>query len=371
MTIQMIDVRGHRARIGQDIDRQIANVVEHGKWIMGPEVSELEQALGAHAGGTFAVGCSNGTDALVLALQALSLQPGEAVICPTFTFVATAEAVAVIGGVPVFADVELDTFNTSAHHVRTAIAQAQSAGLRVAGIVAVDLFGLPAPYADIKAAADEVGAWVIADAAQSFGGMDGSGQPVGSLATITTTSFFPAKPLGCYGDGGALFTEDEDLAQRIRSLQVHGKGFDKYDNVLIGQNSRLDTIQAAILLPKLAILNDEIEARDAIARAYSSSLEGLVKTPLLPVNGKCAWAQYTIRSERRDELKRALTDSGIGNAVYYPKPLHCQSAYSAFVLDGQTFSNADQLATTVLSLPMHPYLSREEQGQVVATLGRA
>ena len=252
--IQLIDVKAHQAIIGQEINENIAAVVEHGKWIMGPEVSALEAAMEEFIGvsGVHAIACANGTDALVMAMQALGLSSGGAVICPAFTFVATAEAVAALGGVPVFADVEPGGFNISPESVRQAAKAAEAEGLRIEGICAVDLFGAPANYDELHAIATELNVWVLADGAQGFGG-EYMGTKVGGAAQMTTTSFFPAKPLGCYGDGGAVFTTDSGHADLLRSLRVHGKGSFKYDNVRIGQNSRLDTLQAAILLPKLRI----------------------------------------------------------------------------------------------------------------------
>lgn len=365
--IGLADVLGHRDRIGAEIDRKIAEVVAHGKWIMGPEVAEFEAACESFIGSpeVQALGCSNGTDALVLAMQALGLQRGGVVICPAFTFVATAESVVSLGGVPVFADVEPTGFNLSAESVRQAAKVAQDAGLTVDGICAVDLFGLPADYEQLAAVADELGCWLLADAAQSFGAEHG-GKRVGALATMTTTSFFPAKPLGCYGDGGMIFTDDVEMAEVIRSLRVHGKGTDKYDNVRIGQNSRLDTLQAAILLPKLGILDDELAARDRVAARYEAALGGVLTTPGLPDNGRSAWAQYTVVVEERDSVQAALSEAGIATAVYYPKPLHWQSGYKHFHLEDIDLARTEWLTSRVLSLPMHPYMKDEQQDRVIA-----
>ncbi|MCP3990863.1 MAG: DegT/DnrJ/EryC1/StrS family aminotransferase [Actinomycetia bacterium] len=367
--VALIDVQAHRHHIGDEIDARIAAVLANGKYIMGPEVAEFERAMEAFIGDekVAALSCSNGTDALVLGMQALGLSPGQAVICPAFTFVATAESVAALGGIPVFADVEPTGFNLSADSVRQAAKVAQAAGLDVVGICAVDLFGVSADYDGLSLVANELGCWLMADAAQSFGGEVDSAK-VGALTSVTTTSFFPAKPLGCYGDGGMVFTTDDALADTIRSLRVHGKGSDKYDNVRIGQNSRLDTIQAAVLLPKLAVLASELDARDRVADRYRTGLDGLVSTPEVPAGYRSAWAQYTLVTERRDELKAGLDEAGIGNAIYYPKPLHWQSGYQHFHLDEIDLDRTEWLTSRVLSLPMHPYLGDDEIDQVIATV---
>jgi dTDP-4-amino-4,6-dideoxygalactose transaminase len=366
MSVPLIDVQAHRGRIGDQIDDRIAQVVEHGKYIMGPEVAEFEQAMAAWIGDPTvqAIGCANGTDALVLAVQALGLEVGQAVVCPSFTFIATAEAVAILGGVPVFADVAADDFNLDSESARHAVKSARAEGLDVVGMIAVDLFGQPADYSTLRTLCDELGLWLIADAAQSFGGSSSTGR-VGSLADITTTSFFPAKPLGCYGDGGALFTADSELAEAIRSLRVHGKGTDKYDNVRIGQNSRLDTLQAAILLPKLAILADELDARDVIANRYEQALADWCLIPRVKDGSRSAWAQYTIRCDDRDGLQKWLGEAGVGTAVYYPTPLHLQTAYRRYHQAGVALPVSDQLADSVLSLPMYPYLSEADQNLVI------
>ena len=369
--LPLIDVQAQRAVIGDEIDARMAAVVEHGKFIMGPEVAEFEAAAAAFVGadGLHAIGCANGTDALVLGLQALGLQPGDGVICPSFTFVATAEAVALLGGRPVFADVGEEGFNLSAESVRRAAKEAEAAGIPIAGICPVDLFGVPADYDGLSKLADELGCWILADAAQSFGGSHG-GRRVGTLARVTTTSFFPAKPLGCYGDGGMVFTTDPALAELLESLRVHGKGTEKYDNVRIGQNSRLDTLQAAVLLPKLGVLGDEIERRNAVASRYGAALAGYVATPNVDDGSVSAWAQYTVITERRAELQAALSAAGIGCAIYYPTPLHRQTGYRHFHLDGQPLVRTERLCEQVLSLPMHPYLTEDETERVIDVVTR-
>lgn len=370
--IPLNDIHAQRAVIGDEIDAAIARVVDHGRYIMGPEVAELEAAMQAAIGdeAVEAVGCANGTDALVLAYHALGLEPGDAVICPSFTFVATAEAVAVLGGVPVFADVEDGGFNLSPASVRRAAKIAAANGLTVRGICAVDLFGLPAPYEALHEVATELGCWLVADGAQSFGASI-AGRKVGSLASITTTSFFPAKPLGCYGDGGMVFSNDPDVTARLRSLRVHGKGTDKYDNVEIGYNSRLDTMQAAVLLPKLRELESELVNRQRIADRYADGLGDVVSVPIVPADYRSAWAQYTIVTDARDDVQAALSAAGIGSAIYYPKPLHHQSGYTQYNLAESELPRSEWLIPRVLSLPMYPYLEDGQIDRVVATVRSA
>ena len=327
--IRFIDLETQQARIRDRLDAAIARVLAHGQYIMGPEVAELEARLSAFCGAPHAVACASGTDALALALMALGVRPAEAILIPAFTFAATAEVVPLLGAVPVFVDVHADTFNLDPASLEAGIHAARRAGLRPVGVIAVDLFGQPADYDAIQEVAQAHGLWVIADAAQSFGA-DWRGRKVGTLAELTTTSFFPAKPLGCYGDGGAVFTDDPELAAVLRSLRVHGQGEDKYDNVRIGMNGRLDTVQAAILLAKLEIFADEILARQRAAARYDALLGGLVATPILRANVSSTWAQYTIRSSDRDALRRRLAAAGIPTAVYYPRPLHRQTAYRDF-----------------------------------------
>ncbi len=367
--IPLIDVRAHQTRIGDQIRANINAVVDHGKWIMGPEVADFERSTEAFVGvdGVHALGCSNGTDALVLAMQALGVERGQAVICPAFTFVATAEAIAVLQAVPVFADVELDGFNVDPNAVRDAAKVAKDQGLTIAGICAVDLFGAPADYDALTTVAEELDCWLLSDAAQGFGGSY-RGTKVGAVTDVTTTSFFPAKPLGCYGDGGMVLTTRPEIAEAVRSLRVHGKGTDKYDNVAIGQNSRLDTLQAAILLPKLAIFSDELDARDHVAARYAEGLADVVTVPTIRDDDRSAWAQYTIITDRRDVVQRALNDAQIGNAVYYPKPLHQQTGYAHFHLPAIDLERTEWLTTRVLSLPMYPYLSSDAVDRVIATV---
>lgn len=367
MSIPFIDLKAQYASLKDEIDRRIHAVLDHGGFIMGPEVAELEKALAAFAGAAHCVTCANGTDALTLALMAKEVGPGDAVFCPSFTFTATAEAVLLLGATPVFVEVDENTFNIDAADLERRIAQVRAGGkLRPAAVMPVDLFGQPADYPAIQAIAEREGMWVLADAAQGFGGSL-NGRRVGSLAHMTATSFFPAKPLGCYGDGGAVFTDDAELAERMRSIRVHGKGGDKYDIVRVGLNSRLDTIQAAVLLVKLAAFPAELEAREAVAKGYDAALSGLpgVVVPARVPNSTSAWAQYTLRlpNGNRDALAAALKAKGVPTAVYYPRPMHLQTAYLAVGEGAGSLPVSERLSGEVLSLPMHPYM---DQGVVEA-----
>lgn len=366
--IAFIDLAAQRRRIAREINAAIARVLDHGIFISGPEVAAFEAKLAAFCGARFAVTCGNGTDALQLVLMAKGIGHGDAVIVPDFTFTATAEAVALVGGTPVFVDVQAADFNIDVGQLETGLRAATDKGLRPRALIAVDLFGLAADYEALNAFCDANGLLLIADAAQSFGAAL-RGRNVGTLAPITTTSFFPAKPLGCYGDGGAILTDDADLVVTLKSLRVHGQGTDKYDNVRIGVNSRLDTIQAAILMCKLDIFADEIEARQTIAARYAGTLSNRVLTPSVPDDAVSVWAQYTVRipGSRRDEVAAKLKATGVPTAIYYPRPLHQQTAYRHFPAAG-ALAVAQQLSGEVLSLPMHPYLDGATQERIVAAI---
>ena len=371
-SLPFIDLGAQRRRLGASVDEAILRVVDHGAYIMGPEIALLESELAAFCGAKHVVSCGNGTDALALVLMAKGVRPGDAIFCPSFTFAATAEVVAWLGATPVFVDVLEDTFNLDVASLEAAIRTARGLGLRPVGLIPVDLFGQPADYDALLPVCEREGLWSLCDAAQSFGSTY-KGRPVGTFGLATTTSFFPAKPLGCYGDGGAIFTDDDELAAILRSLRVHGQGADKYDNVRIGMNGRMDTIQAAVLLEKLRIFGDEIETRNAVARRYSEGLADVAIVPNVPADRMSTWAQYTIRvgAERRDELAAALKAKGIPTAIYYPRPLHRQTAYRHYPVGGNGLPVSDMLAAEVLSLPMHPYLDEPSQDRIVEAVRAA
>ena len=370
--IPFIDVAAQRRRLGRSVDEAIARVLGHCQFILGPEVRALEAALAAFCGARHAVSCASGTDALVLVLMAKGIGPGDAVICPSFTFTATAEVAALVGATPVFADVEEGSFNLDPESLQRACATARKLGLRPKVVIPVDLFGQPADYDRIMPIAEAEGLFVLDDAAQAFGATY-KNRRLGALAPATATSFFPAKPLGCYGDGGAVLTEDEELAQVMRSLRVHGEGRDKYDCVRIGLNGRLDTIQAAILIEKLKIFPEEIVARERVARRYSAGLADVAIVPKLARGSTSVWAQYTIRlaAGRRDALAAALNPQGIPTAVYYPTPLHCQEPYRRFPVAEGGAPVSERLADEVISLPMHAYLDEATQDRIIAAVRRA
>ena len=367
MTLPFIDLAAQQQRLRPALDRAIASVLDNGQYIMGPEVAELERQLAAFCGAKHALSCANGTDALQLALMALGVKAGDAVFVPSFTFAATAEVVPLVGATPVFVEVLPDTFNMDPESLKRAIAHARSEGLNPACVIPVDLFGLSADYDLLIPIARENGMKVIGDSAQGFGATY-KGRVTGSLCDITTTSFFPAKPLGAYGDGGALFTDDDELALLLDSFRVHGKGSHKYYNERIGLNSRLDTLQAAILIEKLAIYADEIDARQKVAERYSAALADRFETPYIPEGLTSIWAQYTLKtasSEERDALQARAKEAGVPTAVYYPVPLHRQNAYRDFPADPAGLALSEELSARVVSLPMHPYLATQVQDRII------
>ncbi len=367
--IPFIDVAAQRRRLGGAIDEAVARVMAHCQFIQGPEVRALETELAAYCGARHVIACASGTDALLLVLMAWEIGPGDAVICPSFTFCATAEMVALLRATPIMADVQVDTFNLDPDSLQRAVATAKRLGLKPKAVIPVDLFGLPADHDAIAAVAAEHGLFVLDDAAQAFGAAY-RGKKLGALGAAAITSFFPAKPLGCYGDGGAVFTDDDALAARIKSLRVHGEGVDKYDAVGIGITGRLDSIQAAVLLEKLKIFPEEIVARDRAAARYSDGLAGVATVPRVGNESSSVWAQYTIRLApgRRDGLAAALKAQGIPTAIYYRKPLHRQRAYCSFpVVDGGA-PVSERLAEEVISLPMHAYLDPPVQDRIIAAV---
>ena len=364
--IPFIDLAAQRRRLGPAVDAAVSRVLTHCQFILGPEVRTFEEELAAFCGAKHAVTCASGTDALVLALRAFGVGPGDAVICPSFTFCATAEVAVLVGATPVFVDVDPVTFNIDVKGIAGAIEAAKQAGLTPKAIIPVDLFGLPADHPHVAAIAEAENLFVLDDAAQGFGAMHHN-RRLGTFGHATATSFFPAKPLGCYGDGGAVTTDDANLADMMRSIRVHGQGSDKYDNVRIGLASRLDTIQAAVLSEKLKIFPDEIEARNAVARRYTRGLGDVAIVPAVPEGLTSVWAQYTIRLApgRRDALAAALRAQGIPTAIYYPIPLHKQGAYRTYPVSRSGLANSERLADEVISLPMHAYLEEETQARII------
>jgi len=368
--LPFVDLQAQRRRMGARMDEALARVLAHGQFILGPEVKELEGKLAAFSGVRHCISCANGTDALLLPLMAWSIGPGDAVIVPSFTFVASAEVVVLAGATPVFVDVDRASFNMTAEALELGILAARESGLAPRVAMPVDLFGQPVDFAGLERMCQKYRLKILSDAAQSYGGAQGN-RRVGSLAPATSTSFFPSKPLGTYGDGGAIFTDDDGLNDLLRSIRMHGQGIDKYQNARIGLNSRLDTMQAAILLQKLEILEDEIAARDRIARRYSEALADVCEVPRVASGNSSAWAQYTILIENRDGVAKALDAAGIPTAIYYPIPLHRQKGYRHFPVAKGELGVSEELARLVLSLPMHPYLEPADQDRVIAAVRRA
>jgi dTDP-4-amino-4,6-dideoxygalactose transaminase len=365
-SIPFIDLSAQRRRLGGAIDAAVARVLAHCQFMLGPEVKTFEAELAAFCDAKHVVTCASGTDALVLVLRAKGIGPGDAVICPSFTFCATAEVVALVGATPVFVDVDAATFNIDAKGIAGAVAAARRAGLTPKMVIPVDLFGLAADHAAVATAAKVDDLLILDDAAQGFGATFNN-RRLGTFGHATATSFFPAKPLGCYGDGGAVITDDGELADLMRSLRMHGQGSDRYDNVRIGLASRLDTIQAAILIEKLKIFPDEIAARDRVARRYSEALGDVATIPAVPAGTSSVWAQYTIRvsGNRRDKVAAALKSEGIPTAIYYPIPLHRQQAYKHYPVGDGGVTISDRLAAEVISLPMHAYLDEATQNHII------
>ena len=370
--MQFRDLAKQYEVLKKDIDQAMVSVAQQSRYIMGPQVKELEQQLADYVGVKHCLSCANGTDALTLALKAWAIGPGDAVFVPDFTFFSSAEVVALEGATPIFVDVCADTYNIDTKSLEKAIELTLAEGkLKPRVVVAVDLFGLPANYPEVKAVARKYGLLILEDGAQGFGGTI-NGQKDCSFGDISTTSFFPAKPLGCYGDGGAVFTDNDEWAELINSYRVHGKGTDKYDNVRIGMNSRLDTLQAAILQVKLRAFDNEVERVNEAAVHYTRLLENHVVTPVIPEGYRSSWAQYTIRlnsEEQRNSIQQALKEAGIPSMVYYPKTMHQQTAFAqtAQPTDCDSYV-ARRLCATVLSLPMHPYIETSEIENICSTL---
>ena len=366
-SIPFIDIVEQRRRLGRRIDDAVSRVMTHCQFINGPEVGRLEADLAAFSGAKHVVACASGTDALLMVLLAKKVGPGDAVICPTFTFCATGEVVALLGATPVFVDVDEATFNIDANSLKRGVATAKKLGLKPRAVIPVDLFGQPADHDAIAAIAEAEGMFVLDDAAQGFGASY-KGRRLGTFGLATATSFFPAKPLGCFGDGGAIFTDDAELAGVLRSIRVHGHGSDKYDNVRLGLTARLDTMQAAILIEKLKIFEDEIAARNEVARRYAQGLGNVVTVPRLASGCTSVWAQYTIRLPEgtdRDGFAAALKAQGIPTAIYYPKSMHQQTAYRDFPVADGGVPVSEKLSDEVISLPMHAYLDAPTQERII------
>ena len=364
-SIPFIDLQAQRHRLGAPLERAIAAAVEGGQWIMGPQVRALEEELASFAGVKHAIACANGTDALLIVLRAWDVGPGDAVFVPAFTFAASAEVVALVGATPVFVDVLEDTFNMAPASLSAAIEMVRREGnLRPCVVMPVDLFGQAADYRALEPIAARENLLMLCDTAQGFGALL-DGRRTGAIGDASSTSFFPAKPLGCYGDGGCSFTNDDGLAELLRSIRVHGQGADKYDNVRIGMNSRLDTIQAAILLEKLKIFPEELDMRERIARRYSSAFtrSNRIRIPHVIDGAQSTWAQYTVQVPERDRLKADLAARGIPAQIYYLTPLSAQLGYRAFPSTPLPVSTA--LGRTVISLPMHPYLDEATQDMII------
>jgi UDP-2-acetamido-2-deoxy-ribo-hexuluronate aminotransferase len=372
MAIPFIDLKAQYARIEEPVKEAIMRVLEHGRYIMGPEITELELQLAEFAGVKHAIGCSSGTDALLMPLMAYEVGPGDAVFTTPFTFFATAEVIAQLGATPVFVDIDPETYNIDPEQLALKIAAVKAEGNLVPrGIIPVDLFGLPADYDAIMALADAEGLFVLEDAAQGFGALY-KGRRAGSLGHVAATSFFPAKPLGAYGDGGAVFTNDDQLYEKMLSIRVHGQGTDKYTNVRIGLNARLDSIQAAVLLEKLKLYPEEIQLRQHVADKYTQTIKELcgsrVQTPVTPEGLTSVWAQYSVQADNREEIQAALKDAEIPTMIYYPIPLHLQEAFADLQHKEGDFPVAEAAAKRIFSLPFHPYLSDADIEKIVAAL---
>ena len=368
--IPFVDVASQRRRLGASLDAAVKRVLDHCQFVNGPEVAELEKQLAAYSGAKHVIGCASGTDAILMVMMAKNVGPGDAVLCPSFTFIATASPVARTGATPVYVDVDEATFNMSPESLKRGIATARKAGLKPVAVIPVDLFGQPADHDAIAEIARAEGLFVLDDAAQGFGASY-KGRKLGTFGLATATSFFPAKPLGCFGDGGAIFTDDDELAATLRSIRVHGQGVDKYDNVRLGLTGRLDTMQAAILIEKLKIFDDEIAARNKVAERYARGLSNVVTVPRLAPGNTSVWAQYTIRLPEgtdRDGFAAALKAQGVPTAIYYGKSMHQQTAYRQYPVADGGLPGCENLPQDVISLPMHAYLTEADQERIIAAV---
>lgn len=382
--MDFIDLKTQQKRIKKALDANIGRVLAHGNYIMGPEINELELKLGAYVGARYAVSCASGTDALLMALMALNVGPGDAVFTTPFTFVATAEVISLLGANPVFVDIERNTYNIDPARLEKAILAVKSnnpsihclpsteSNMKPKCVIPVDLFGLPADYDTINALAEKNNVAVIEDAAQAFGA-EYNFRKACSFGNISCTSFFPAKPLGCYGDGGMCFTDDDKLASVLRSIRVHGQGSQKYENIRIGVNGRLDTLQAAILLAKFDIFQEEVEARQEVATRYTGLLKenASIIPPFVPSVCRSVWAQYSILAkdaDHRTALQKKLQENKIPTAIYYPKPLHLQTAFASLGYKPGDFPISENISSRIFSIPMHPYLDAKSQESVAEVM---
>ena len=369
--LDFVDLKSQQQQISAALAENIQRVLAHGQYVMGPEVQELETRLAAYVGVKHAVSCSSGTDALLMSLMAYGVGPGDAVFTTPFTFIATAEVIQLLGATPVFVDIDPKTFNLDPQALAEAVGRlGQNPGtahLKPKGIIPVDLFGQPADYDRIHTIAQGHDLFVLEDAAQSFGATY-KGRRAGALSEMAATSFFPAKPLGCYGDGGAVFTDDDDLAEVLRSIRVHGQGKHKYEHVRIGLTGRLDTLQAAVLLAKLEIFDQEVTARQRVARQYSEALHRVVEVPFVDPACTSVWAQYSVLSEHRELLLQKLQEAQIPTAIYYPLPLPLQRAFAHLGYKPGDFPVSESASRRIFSLPMHPYLGQADQERIIEVL---
>jgi len=365
--IPFIDLKSQRNKISREIDKAINNVLNHGIFIMGPEVQEVEKKIATMSDVRFCLTCGSGTDALTLPLMAAEIGPGDAVFVPSFTFTSSAEAIALQGAIPFFVDINPRTFNIDSKSLESAIDTAKKLNIKAKAIMTVDLFGQPADFDAIQEIALFNDLWILDDAAQSLGAYY-KDKPIGSFGRVTATSFYPSKPLGCYGDGGAVLTNDEDLYEKMRLMRVHGSGGENIHAKHLGLTARFDSIQAAVLLEKIKIFEEECDKREVIAKLYTESLKDYVDTPVILDDAKSVWAHYTIISEKRNEIVKYLAECEIPTAIFYQHPLHLQSPYSTYPIARDGLNMTEQLAKKVLSIPIHPYLSKNTQEYIISAI---
>lgn len=367
--IPFIDLQAQQKRIRKDIEKRIMTVLDHGKYIMGPEVHELEEKLAEYCGVKHAISCASGTDALLIPLMAYDIGPGDAVITTPFTFISTAEVVALLGATPVFVDIDPRTYNIDPAAVAAVLksGELEKQGLKARGIIPVDLFGQLANYPELENIARAHDLFVLEDAAQAFGA-EYAGKKAGCFGDVASTSFFPAKPLGAYGDGGAIFTDNDELAEKMRSVRIHGKGSDKYNNIRLGINGRCDSLQAAVVLAKLTIFDEEVGLRNQVAEYYTRNMPESILAPHVADGHTSSWAQYTLQVDNRAARQAVLKEKQVPTAIYYPKPLHLQDAFKRYGGHEGQFPVTEAISHRVFSIPMHPYLQREDQDYILEAL---